>query len=110
MTKTRDMQIAEILEKNFKPTRTATFINGDYVAYLDAAELKEMEAEARIAAQEKMKADEVKAFAYVYAYYDYADYGKLQSAHFYSGYPKTGAEYDKLAELENIMVRAIFTR
>lgn len=110
MTKTRDMQISEILEKNFKPTRIATFINGDYAGYLDASELKALEAEARAVAQKTMKADETKAFAYVYAYYDYAEDGKLQSAHFYSGYPKTSAEYDKLAELTNIEVRSLFSR
>lgn len=110
MTKTRDMQIAEILEKNFKPKGTVTFIDRDYVGYFTYAELKEMEAEARKAAKKTKDDAEDKAFAYVYAYYDFDDNGELQSAHFYSGYPKAEAEYNKLSELENIEVRAIFTR
>lgn len=110
MEKTRDMQIAEILKKNFKPTGTVAFINMQYAGYFTYNELKKMEAEARKAAKKTKDDAEDKAFAYVYAYYDFDDNGELQSAHFYSGYPKTEAEYDKLSQFENIDVRAIFPR
>ena len=110
MEKTRDMQIAEILKKNFKPKGTVAFINMQYAGYFTYDELKELEAEARNATRKIKDSAEEKAFAYVYAYYDFDDNGELQSAHFYSDYPKTEAEYGKLSQFENIDVRAIFPR
>lgn len=86
------------------------FIDGQYSGYADLKQLKAFESEARKVTKEKLRNESTLADVYVYAYYSYKSIGEIESAHFYSGYPKTYSEYDHLAELPRVDIRAIFHR
>ena len=90
--------------------RTPTFIDGQYIGYLDLFELVDLESKARAATKSKIYEEEELSDVYVYAYYAYATSGEMESAHFYSGYPKTYEEYNKLSDIPRIQVKSIFNR